>query len=27
VSNLLGKLGVASRTQAIARVREWSPLS
>jgi LuxR family transcriptional regulator, maltose regulon positive regulatory protein len=27
VSNLLGKLGVASRTQAIARAREWSLLS
>jgi LuxR family maltose regulon positive regulatory protein len=26
VSNLLGKLGVASRTQAIARAREWSLL-
>jgi LuxR family transcriptional regulator, maltose regulon positive regulatory protein len=26
VSNLLGKLGVASRTQAIARAREWSQL-
>jgi LuxR family maltose regulon positive regulatory protein len=27
VSNLLGKLGVASRTQAIARAAEWSLLS
>lgn len=27
VSNLLGKLGVASRTQAIARANEWSLLS
>jgi LuxR family transcriptional regulator, maltose regulon positive regulatory protein len=27
VSNLLGKLGVASRIQAIARAREWSLLS
>jgi LuxR family maltose regulon positive regulatory protein len=26
VGNLLGKLGVASRTQVIARVREWSQL-
>jgi LuxR family transcriptional regulator, maltose regulon positive regulatory protein len=26
VSNLLGKLGVESRTQAIARVRDWSHL-
>ena len=24
VSNLLGKLGVATRSQAIARAREWS---
>ena len=27
VSNILGKLGVASRSQAIARVREWPHLS
>jgi ATP/maltotriose-dependent transcriptional regulator MalT len=27
VSNLLGKLGLASRTQAIARAREWSHLA
>ena len=27
VSNLLGKLGVASRTQAIARARDWSLLA
>ncbi len=27
VSNLLGKLGVASRTQAIARARDWSHLA
>jgi LuxR family transcriptional regulator, maltose regulon positive regulatory protein len=27
VSNLLGKLGVASRTQAIVRAREWSHLA
>jgi LuxR family maltose regulon positive regulatory protein len=27
VSNLLGKLGVESRTQAIARARDWSILA
>lgn len=27
VSNLLGKLGVASRTRAIARARDWSHLA
>jgi LuxR family maltose regulon positive regulatory protein len=27
VSNLLGKLGVDSRTQAIARARDWSLLT
>jgi ATP/maltotriose-dependent transcriptional regulator MalT len=26
VSNLLGKLGVTSRGQAIARARDWSQL-
>ncbi len=27
VSNVLGKLGVSTRSQAIARVRDWPPLS